>query len=707
MNLMHAPRDRLLRAGLRARARARQIPAAGNTQVRCFTGDNDKGTAWGAPSEDDKFFGGFSAQQPELEALSDFTLALKKLDRAPNLEARWPKFVEEIETWAEEKGKLYNWSDIERAENMLVGAALKLQELQEEQIEKLMDAEERARSLIPPSNYLGGIAKRVHKMRNHKMTWLPIINKEPEDQKEETAWAGGDKATGKSIVAPAAREHTQYTHSDGGYHAPVMSTDSVKGWSVLEGNDVPHEAAAAEQMIALLDKKYGTASHDSNTPDLPMRADIDEQYTEIVQIMHARHSLEVLGEVLYRRKIGRAGVGSMMDEVGHQRTVKGSDATVSLAGAVQASSVRTGPLPGEEGRFKAAWAATRRRFWGAWHALIPFLPYADPVLSPAEQIPPSADMMREFIGSTLTAGGDRRIEHVCKVLDADEDGFLTYNENMQVPELLLLPAQRTAFELYKLHLDLQLPQLAAGDEQLPPSSGIAYIPARVALRRRQRLMKRDLLRAMRKNLQMLRFNHELTPRMRCLYHFADKYERGAEGELKKAKGTGGGETTYEEELEIRKNETTMEVLAGGKSQEVQQDKFISVGEWISRQKVELPDLSRIGYTIGRDYYAVSNCPPPLRLHSHPIAAHSHTIAAHSHRCTHPSHRCTHPSHRCTHPSHRCTLPSHRCTHPSHRCTHPSHRCTHPSHRCTHPSHRCTHPSHRCTFPCCSFRQYRC
>jgi hypothetical protein len=72
----------------------------------------------------------FSAKQPEMEALSDFTIALRKLDKAPNLGAKWPELVEEIANWAEEKGKLYAWSDAEKAQNMLTGAALKLQELQ-------------------------------------------------------------------------------------------------------------------------------------------------------------------------------------------------------------------------------------------------------------------------------------------------------------------------------------------------------------------------------------------------------------------------------------------------------------------------------------------------------------------------------------------------------------------------------------------------
>ena len=59
---------------------------------------------------------------------------------------------------------------------------------------------------------------------------------------------------------------------------------------------------------------------------------------------------------------------------------------------------------------------------------------------------------------------------------------------------------------------------------------------------------------------------------------------------------------YEEELEKRKTETTYEVLAGGKSAELDKDKFVAVDEWVRRQQVEYPDLSRLGYGIGRDYY---------------------------------------------------------------------------------------------------------
>jgi hypothetical protein len=81
-------------------------------------------------------------------------------------------------------------------------------------------------------------------------------------------------------------------------------------------------------------------------------------------------------------------------------------------------------------------------------------------------------------------------------------------------------------------------------------------------------------------------------------------ERGEDGALYPAEGNGGGETSYEEEVERRKNETTWEVLAGGKSQELQKDQLLSVTSFIERQKVEMPDFSRIGFTIGRDYYQV-------------------------------------------------------------------------------------------------------
>jgi hypothetical protein len=369
------------------------------------------------------------------------------------------------------------------------------------------------------------------------MTWLPRINAEPEEDKEQR-----DYAAGPNQVIAAAREHTKFTHADGGYgeglpHSPCMSTEAIKGFSrpmATAGGQAEEASAhqlAAERMVALLDQKFGanTAGADAApTPaagaaDLSIRADVDETLEDIVQLMHARHSLEVLKEILVRRNTGRAGVGSMMDEVGQQRVVISADTTTSLTGAVTSSSIRAGPLPMEEGRVKAMWAATRRRFWGAWHALIPFLPYADPVLPPAEQNAPTAAMLLEFLDATLSTAGDRRIEQVCAVLDSDEDGYLTYNESMQVPELLLLPAQRAAFELYKLHLDLELPKLVAGGEEMPPATGVASIPMRVAYRRRERIQRRDLLRAMRKNLQMLRFHYEVTSRMRCLYHFSDKH----------------------------------------------------------------------------------------------------------------------------------------------------------------------------------------
>ena len=128
---------------------------------------------------------------------------------------------------------------------------------------------------------------------------------------------------------------------------------------------------------------------------------------------------------------------------------------------------------------RAWWAAAKRRFWGSWHALAGYLPNAEPPLADHERLPPSPDAVLDFVEAVLSSAGEQRLLAACTACDADGDGFLTYNETQQVAELLLLPMQRAAFELYRLHLDRTLPQIAGSADslgRLPPESGLIYLP---------------------------------------------------------------------------------------------------------------------------------------------------------------------------------------------------------------------------------------